>query len=76
MKRFILHVGFHKTATSSIQQTLALNLDQLAEQGYRYPIFEYNGLKITNHSIPFYSTYCKEPQKYNMNIMNGYDEEI
>jgi hypothetical protein len=76
MKRFILHVGFHKTATSSIQQTLALNLDKLQEQGYSYPIFEYDGRKITNHSIPFYSAYCKEPKKYSMNIVNGYCDKI
>jgi hypothetical protein len=76
MKRFILHVGLHKTATSSIQQTLARNADNLTEQGYHYPIFEFEGRQISNHSIPFYSAYCEHPKKYNINIMNGYGDRI
>lgn len=71
MKRFILHVGFHKTATSSIQQTLADNQAKLKTLGFHYPIFEIDNRRIVNHSIPFYSAYCEHPEKYNINVMNG-----
>lgn len=74
MKEVILHVGFHKTATSSIQQTLAANPDSLS--GYVYPIFHLNGTPIANHSIPFYSMFCTEPSKYMMNIKMGVSEKV
>ena len=39
MKRKIfLHIGFHKTATSSIQEGLYQNREKLIEMGYLYPI--------------------------------------
>ncbi|GHA39847.1 hypothetical protein ACFFLZ_00620 [Photobacterium aphoticum] len=73
MKRFILHVGFHKTATSSIQQTLASNQEELLKQGFYYPLFENNDSKVINHSIPFYSAFCENPEKYHINIRQGGD---
>ena len=76
MKRFILHVGFHKTATSSIQQTLANNRDELEEQGYLYPCFQKYGKEVINHSIPFYSAFCKQPELYHINIKNGSKSDI
>lgn len=73
MKRFILHVGFHKTATSSIQQTLANNKKLLKSKGYYYPIFRRDSSEIINHSIPFYSAYCDQPELYHINIRHGGD---
>ncbi len=72
MKRFILHVGLHKTATSSIQETFACNQEALSKQGFYYPIFESDSNKrIINHSVPFYSVYCEQPELYPVNILNG-----
>lgn len=77
MKRFILHVGLHKTATSSIQETLACNQGELIAQGLYYPIFEeINNAIIINHSIPFYSVYCEHPELYPVNILNGDSNNI
>lgn len=76
MKRFILHVGFHKTATSSIQQTLANNRGKLEQQGYTYLRFERDGKDVINHSIPFYSAFCKHPELYHINIKNGCGDSI
>lgn len=76
MKKLILHVGFHKTATSSIQKTLADNQKKLARLGYEYPIFERHNQKIINHSIPFFSLYSPKPENYHINIKNGDSENI
>nr|WP_320136758.1 hypothetical protein [uncultured Amphritea sp.] len=70
MKRFILHVGFHKTATSSIQRTLSDNDKLLFNAGYYYPVFFRGSRRIVNHSIPFYSVYCEKPELYHVNIRN------
>lgn len=37
--KFIVHVGPHKTGTSSLQEALFHNRDQLLAQGYDYPEF-------------------------------------
>ncbi|MDP5254346.1 MULTISPECIES: glycosyltransferase family 2 protein [unclassified Vibrio] len=76
MKRLILHVGFHKTATSSIQKTLAHNRSELEKQGYIYPSFIRHNKDIINHSIPFYSVYCQKPELYHINIKNGDSNNI
>lgn len=69
MKRFILHVGFHKTATSSIQQTCAQNDNLIFSKGYRYPCFTFrNKERIYNHSVPIYSLYCDNPDAYHVNV--------
>ncbi|MBD1390546.1 hypothetical protein IC617_14000 [Neiella sp. HB171785] len=72
MKKLYLHMGFHKTATSSLQQTCRKSLEQLSEQGYEFPIFKSNYIEldeICNHSIPIYSIYCKSPQLYDTNLI-------
>ncbi len=37
MKKLILHIGFNKTGTTSIQKDLTLNADRLLAQGILYP---------------------------------------
>ena len=37
MSRIVLHVGTHKTATTTVQDTLALNRRRLVEQGIVFP---------------------------------------
>lgn len=71
MKKVILHVGLHKTATSSIQQTLAQSREILICQGFEYPVFSVEEKNIENHSIPFYSLYCNDPDSYHINIRWG-----
>lgn len=65
MKEVILHVGFHKTATSSIQSTLFENRYDLT--GFCFPVFKRGSREIINHSVPFYSLYCDDPYSYQMN---------
>ncbi|MCM1989270.1 hypothetical protein [Oceanirhabdus seepicola] len=72
IRTIILHVGLHKTATSSIQRTLFLDANNriLAESGFIY-------LKVwsDNHSVPVYSMFCDNPENYHMNIKMGYSKE-
>lgn len=75
MKEVLIHVGFHKTASSSIQVTCANNRKLLMRKGISYPVFRYNNKKITNHSIPIYSLFTEAPQKYHINIKWGADAE-
>lgn len=73
MKKLILHTGFHKTATSSIQHYLSNNKSQLSENNYLYPLFKVKGNVIENHSIPLYSLFCDSPESYHINIRWGLD---
>lgn len=73
MKKVIIHVGLHKTATSSIQSSLAHNRHILEAQGITYPIFELQGKSIDNHSIPFFSLFCEDPESYHINIRFNID---
>ncbi len=70
-KQVILHVGLHKTATSSIQETCLKNKEVLARQGFFYPEFLFDGSVHSNHSIPIYSLCCDEPESYHVNISKG-----
>lgn len=70
----ILHVGLHKTGTSSIQETFfsEINNKLLETKDYLYPKSWYS-----NHSIPVYSAFCDDPENYHINIKRGYSfEEI
>ncbi|WP_136483225.1 hypothetical protein [Vibrio sp. H11] len=76
MKKCILHVGLHKTATSSIQETLAKNIDILQSNGIDFPIFDMNGINVINHSIPIYSLFHEEPNEYHINKRFSIDVEF
>lgn len=70
-----IHVGLHKTATSSLQSTCATNKRQLREQGFHYPIFRLKTnqitRKISNHSAPFVNIFHPSPEKYAINHIWG-----
>ena len=68
MGQVIIHAGFHKTATTSIQKTCAQNRKQLEKLGFYYPLFYLDDRLIDNHSIPFYSMFTSNPDRYHTNI--------
>lgn len=65
-KSCYLHVGLHKTASSSFQSTCANcanNIGILQEAGIAYPIFSCaaaNKPNIQNHSVPIHSLFHKK----------------
>jgi len=73
ISEIFLHVGFHKTATSSIQNTLfsKKNSKFLEDNDYFYPKHW-----LPNHST-LYSVFSDHPEKWHLNIKKGYSiEEI
>jgi hypothetical protein len=72
--KLILHIGIHKTGTSSIQQNFAkINESVLHKYGYRYPTFSNFQNKLVNHSAVFYSLFTEKPLNYHMNIRWGFN---
>ena len=67
MGQVIIHAGFHKTATTSIQKTFAENCKQLEKLGFYYPLFYLDDRLIDNHSMPFSSLFMSNPEQYHMN---------
>jgi hypothetical protein len=49
-KQLILHVGFHKSGTSSLQESLHVQRQELLENGISYPSIGYTGRKA-HHRI-------------------------
>lgn len=71
MRKLILHMGLHKTASSSFQDTCAKNKDLLLSQGYIYPEFtdaEASRSFKANHSHPILSQFSTNPARLHGNI--------
>ncbi len=62
----ILHVGMHKTGTTSIQSTL---------KNYDDGRIRYAQLSDLNHSVPIYSLFTENPEKYHFHIRRGRSEK-
>jgi hypothetical protein len=64
-----LHVGLHKTASTSFQVTCANNRQVLKSKGFNYPnLFEdYAGAKTENHSAALYNLFSKRRSSYPLN---------
>lgn len=74
MKTLYLHLGFHKTATTSFQHTCAFNQELLINKGICYPVFTSKQVKrhrFINHSIPLHNIFCDFPERYHVNIKMG-----
>jgi len=65
-KTLILHIGLHKTGTSSIQATLAANRDLLYGRGLLFPAF-----LPANHSLFFYNAFSERAENYHANLRLG-----
>lgn len=72
IKNIFLHIGVHKTASTTIQNTFFNERSKLEEAGILYPEFKIDNIVISNHSIPLYSLFCEEPEKYHINVCYGY----
>ena len=74
VKTLYLHLGLHKTATTSFQGTCAKNRDELLRQGFLYPLFTCGASTIDpfdNHSIPLFSLFSQNPEHYPVNVRLG-----
>lgn len=64
MQEILIHCGIHKTGSSSIQQALAKNRQQLLGRGILYPSFR-------AHHFELYAAFCQDPLAYHMNRVRG-----
>ena len=74
MAKLFLHIGLHKTASSSFQLSCAENRTALQKQNIFYPFFHCPGTshnKINNHSVPLFSLYTTHPEHYPVNLSWG-----
>lgn len=55
-KKVIIHIGMHKTGTTSIQESL--------KYGLKNDDYYFLDLGHSNHSIPIYSLFCDDPINY------------
>ncbi|MEP5764633.1 MAG: hypothetical protein ABJ308_08560 [Halieaceae bacterium] len=63
-----LHIGLHKTGSTTIQHTLHNYREELAaSHALFYPAF------ARNHSVPLVAMYHDQPHTYRMNILSGID---
>lgn len=69
-KTIVLHIGLHKTGTSSIQETLGANRSLLIGRGVLYPA----ALPV-NHSNFFYNAFGAAPETYHANRARGLTRE-
>jgi len=65
-KRVILHIGMHKTGTTSLQQTLGDSRDILLKHNIYYP-----SIKPFNHSANFPPIVMKNPLKFEIFRQRG-----
>lgn len=65
----LLHVGLHKTASTSLQATCGLNRDLLESNGYHYPALfnSHGGVKTENHSIALFNIFSSSRLSYHQN---------
>lgn len=70
MKKIFLHIGMHKTGTSSIQSTLFHSTELLKKYNVFYPTS-----LGENHSIPLYSNFCENPSRYYLHVKNGLSQK-
>lgn len=70
-KQIILHVGMHKTGTTSIQTNCHRHRDFLLQFGIVYPSFRYEGNVRHNHSGPVTAFLCEDPNRYGAQWRSG-----
>ena len=65
----LLHVGLHKTASTSFQETCKHNQELLNDRGFNYPeLFSpKGGVRTANHSIALFNIFSKSRLDYRVN---------
>lgn len=72
----ILHVGLHKTASSSIQRTLGNERDVLRAHGFDYASFtNFAGDDHVNHSLPMFVAFSERYKEYSYLLANKLDPD-
>ncbi len=70
IKTIYLHIGVHKTGSSSIQETFYKNVEIVEELGYLYP-----KKWILNHGFVFFPMFAEHPEKHLSNLRKNRTNE-
>lgn len=71
-EKVIIHVGLHKTGTTSLQNYFGNNRKKLKSHGIAYPALSINGFTPNNHSWPILNITLSDPNTYHLNITNKF----
>lgn len=72
-KQLVLHLGFHKTASTAIQEALGANTEWLAAHQYCYPNFKMGEVNYYNHTIPILGLFLKDSRHFPEYVRRGWD---
>lgn len=72
-KQVVLHLGFHKTASTSIQEFLGAHIEMLAAHHYCYPNFKMRGVNYYNHTVPIMGLFLQDSQPFAEYIRRGWN---
>ena len=74
-KQLILHVGFHKTASTTIQASCFVNNDLLESNGICYPIYRLGDRTFKSHGFHLVNMFMANKVNFVANIKTGIDPE-
>ena len=70
-KPAIIHIGFPKSGSSSVQKTFALNRRVLSKAGWHYARFTQFGRDAVNHSTPLINLLAQHSNELKINLKVG-----
>jgi len=74
IKKIYLHIGFHKTGSTSIQNSLLKSTELLSANNFLFPVMTQNNQPISNQEVVFCSLVMNNPETYYGNIVAGCSE--
>lgn len=75
MKQLILHIGLHKTGSTSLQGALQNNSKLLHKHNFYFPIFTYKMGRYNNHSVPLFTIFSDSPEKNFYFVKNNIEKK-
>jgi hypothetical protein len=76
MSRLILHIGTHKTATTTLQRHLARNRKTLAERGIWYPDYDLIGIGRHYAHLGIVNAFSGKHEKYSVEDARHFFREV
>ncbi|RZO83891.1 MAG: hypothetical protein EVA65_12165 [Oceanococcus sp.] len=68
----VIHLGLHKTGSTSVQHTVSKYAAYLKDHGWLVPKFSFRGKADANHSVPLYTLFSGQAQRYHILTKRGW----
>jgi hypothetical protein len=72
INNIFIHIGVHKTGSTSIQEMLGRNREILFKYGFLYPVFKARRADLFNHSLPLARMFRKNQENYSYNQLSKF----